>query len=296
MRLGFGWLVLAAFSVACSDNRAARLAADWGCGPVEGLAAISGDKAPTWVLVGEMTETAEAPAAITDIACHLAASGEPLFVGVRSYYGGASDAELKMRMDLAALAKKGAPIILATIGGEDHPYDVHDKSRSEKAWAGALMQRVAAAGARRALLFLSRADAISEPIPPGGDRFAGYSPMPVFLEGGVVSLEVGGSAFKGASGPAICVYPRPREGFTGTLALPSLTRPALTPPVGQAADQREIAATVMADEDRPAGSGTEAKKEGWTAPEDLDRQDGRLGPISEAEREKLLRDLFRSIP
>lgn len=296
MRLGFGMLVLAVFTAACSEDKAARVAAEWGCGPVEGINAISGDRAPAWILVGEVTETVEAPAAITDIACNLAASGEKLFVGVQDYFGGATDAETRMLADLEALARKGAPIIVATIGGDDHPYVVREKSKAEKAWARALTEKVAATGARHALLFVSRADAISEPIPPSGERFAGYSPMPVFLEGSVISLEVAGSPFPGASGPAVRIHPRAKDGFSGMLVLASLTRPAIAAPSGHEADPEGIATAVAPDEATEAAREAAIEQMAREAAGHLNGEYTPSPPISEEEREKLLRDLFQSLP
>jgi hypothetical protein len=228
MRSGLGFLAIIALgAAACSDDRAVAFAAKWGCGPVEGLAAIRGDAAPAWLLVGEFTETNEAPAAIADIACHLAADGRPLFVGISEYLGGATDAETAMVASLEDMIVKGAPLIVVRIGGEDHPYTVHDKSRAEKSWAEALMRKVSDAGAARSLLLLPHASAIAEHIPPIGDRFAGYSPMPVFLKGRVVSLEIAPSPAVGLPSPAIRMHPQMKNGFHGQLALNRMTRPTV---------------------------------------------------------------------
>ena len=227
VRLGFGCLALVLTLSACAEDKAARLAADWGCGPVDGLASIMGDKALAWVLVGEFTETSEAPAAIADIACHLATDGRKLFVGVSDYFGGATDAETAMLVDLKTMIARGAPIVIGHLGAEDHAYSVRDRSKTEKAWAGVLTGKVAAAGAAHALIFVSRTEAIAEPIAPDGERFAGYSPMPVFLKGGVVSLEIASQPAVGASAPAIRLYPAIRDGFAGELVLASLTHPGL---------------------------------------------------------------------
>lgn len=202
MRWGFGCLAVTLAVSACSEDKAERLAADWGCDRVEGLEAISGDKAPAWILVGEFTETSEAPAAFADVACNLATDGRKLFVGVSDYIGGATDAETRMLIELNAMIAKGAPIFVGHTGSDDHPYITRDRSETEKAWARRLAQKVSAAGASRALLLVSRTDAIAYPIPPSGDRFAGYSPMPVFLRGGVVSLEVAPQPAAAAHGPA----------------------------------------------------------------------------------------------
>jgi hypothetical protein len=292
MRLGFGLVLLAVALGACGEDKVARLAADWGCGPVEGIKAISGEKAPAWILVGEMTETAEAPAAITDIACNLAASGERLFVGVQDYFGGATDAELKMIAGLHALAKKGAPVVVSLIGGEDHPYAVHDKSKAEKAWARALTEKVAAAGATHALLFVSRADAIAQAIPPSGERFAGYSPMGVFLEGGVVSLEVAGNPIPGAPGPAIRIHPQMQDGFTGQLALASLTRPLVAPSrAGDiSGDPERVGAAQLQELATKAAREATIETMARDAAERLNGQYAPAPPISGEERERLLRE------
>ncbi len=298
MRLGFGLFVLVMALGACGEDRAARLAADWGCGPVEGVRAISGERAPAWVLVGEFTETAEAPAAIADIACHLAASGETLFVGFQDYLGGATDAETRMVARLHGLIAKGAPIVVAPIGGEDHPYAVHEKSRAERAWARALTDKVSAAGARRALLFLSRADAIAQPLAPAGERFAGYSPMAVFLEGGVVSLEVAGNPIPGAPGPAIRIHPAMKDGFSGQLALASLTRPMLaTMPGGaEVSDPERVAAAELPDEATPAAREAAIGKRAKDAAGGLDHLYAPTPPLSDRERQEILDKLLDSIP
>jgi hypothetical protein len=223
MRLGFG-LASAVLALAACSDRPAELATQWGCGPVEGLKAVS-DSA--WVLVGEFSETSEAPAAIADIACNLATDERKLFVGVSEYVGGASDAETRLLEELDGMIAKGAPIIVAKIGGEERPYAVHERSKAEKAWAGALTGKVRATGAARALLLVPRVDAMARAIPPAGDRFAGYDPMPTFLEGDVVSLEVAANPIPGAPGPAIRINREMKDGFHGQLALQSLTRPMI---------------------------------------------------------------------
>lgn len=223
MRSGFGLAFAALILAACSD-RPAELAAQWGCGPVDGLKAISD---PAWVLVGEFTETNEAPAAIADIACNLATDERKLFVGVSEYLGGASDAETRLLARLDEMIAKGAPIAVARIGGEDREYSVRERSKSEKAWAAAITAKVRASGATHALLFVSRADAIASAISPMGERFAGYDPMATFLEGDVVSLEVATDPIRGAPGPAIRISREMQNGFHGQLALQSLTRPMI---------------------------------------------------------------------
>jgi hypothetical protein len=243
MRLILG--VIASVLVSgCSGDQSAKLAADWNCGPVEGLKPIIDPKGPAYLLVGEFTETTEAPAAFAEIACNLAAhqtAKEPLFVGVSDYVGGATDAETRMEKRLEVLKVKGAPIVIRTIGGDDHPYAVHNRTAAEKTWANNIQTMVANAGAKRAILLMPRADAIAAPLSPVGDRFAGYSPMPVFLpEGQVMSLEISTNPIPGATGPVIHLYKTMRDGFDGEIALANLTHPML--------------AVVMAEPKRPTSS------------------------------------------
>jgi hypothetical protein len=233
MRLGSVLVCMAAMALAaCSDDSAGRRAELWGCGPVAGLKALNGPNAPAYILVGEFTETNEAPAAFAEIACRLAAGqGESharLYVGLSQYLGGATDAETRMQQRLEALKAKGAPIVLGVIGADDHPYAIHNRDKAEKIWAENLMAKVKAAGANRALFLMPRTDAIAEPLAPSGDRFAGYSPMPVFLpRQEVLSLEVAINPIPGAPGPEIRVYSSMRNGFHGEVALASLTHPEL---------------------------------------------------------------------
>ncbi len=297
MRSGFGLAFAALMLAACSD-RPAELAAQWGCGPVEGLKAID-DTA--WVLVGEFIETNEAPAAIADIACNLASNERKLFVGVSEYLGGASDAETQLLAELDAMIAKGAPITVAKIGGEERPYSVRERSKSEKAWAAAITTKVRAAGATHALLLVPRGDAMASSIPPTGDRFAGYDPMPTFLEGGVISLEVAANPIPGAPGPAIRINREMKGGFHGQLALQSLTRPmvAVMMPegaeirAGQAAEtQRQIARAEEEFRKRLDGAADTAESE---RPQPLQRGYNN-GPARDPERERLLDGLDDDLP
>ena len=126
--------------------------------PVEGIEAISGDNGPAWVLVGEFTETAEAPAAVADIACHLATDERNALcrrhgLSRRRHRRRDADDRKPGRDDREGRADRSS----SHIGGEDHPYAVHDKSKAEKAWAQALTEKVSAAGARaRAALCFAR--------------------------------------------------------------------------------------------------------------------------------------------
>lgn len=228
MRLGFGLLALGlCAATACTDDPAARVAAEWGCAPIAGLGGLKGPDRPTWLLVGEATETAEAPAAVAALACHLAADGRTLFVGVSQYLGGDTDAEADMLAALADLAGKGAPLVVERIDAGDNAHAVPDRSASEKDWADALAARVSAAGAEQAILLLARAEAATTAFAPQGERFAGYSPMPTFLPGRVVSLEVVADASVAADAPAIRIRNAPVAGFHGELAFNRLTRPSL---------------------------------------------------------------------
>jgi hypothetical protein len=248
--------LMAALLASCSD-RAAELGAQWGCGPVDGLAQFK-DKTPKFVLVGEFIETNEAPAAFAELACHLAsrqqASEGPLFVGVSEYLGGATDAETAMRARLDALAAKGAPIVIGAIGGEDRPYSVRQRSAVEKEWAQAIETKIAATGSSRALLLMSRTDAIAAPIPRKGDRFAGYNPMATFLpDGDVLALEIRTTPQAGVSAPAIRLYPKMTDGFHGQIALGALTRPfvAMLMPGPFGRSQAEADGQIMTVERQP---------------------------------------------
>ena len=226
-RLGFLVLVLVLVLAACTEAPSDRLAAKWGCGPVKGLEAVTGTPSPAWILVGELTETAEAPAAIADIACHLATAEHKLFVGVTDYAGGATDAEEKMFASLNAMIAKGAPLVVQHLVDAERIPISNNKTEAEKARGVALTRQVAASGARRALLFVPHADAVTEPVAPISERFTGFTPMAAFLAGGVISLEIAPYPSGLKTGPEIRLYPTTQAGFTGLLTLTSLTRPSL---------------------------------------------------------------------
>lgn len=282
MRHRFGCLTLILSLAACVDAGDQR-AAEWGCGPVQGLAAVTGEKSPAWIFVGELTETAEAPAALADIACHVATDGHKIFVGVTDYAGGATDAETKMLASLDAMIAKGAPIVVGHLGGEGELQSItHDKTKAEKVRASMLAQQVAAAGAKRALLFVPHADAIVAPIAPVSERFPGFTPMPVFLEGGVVSLEIAPYPTGLATGPEIRIYAEAKDGFNGLLALSSLTRPRL--------------ALVL-----PEPAPTEQHEGGPPGPNDKPPpvptfNFGNISPITEEEYQALYDQVLQSIP
>jgi hypothetical protein len=221
--------LIAALLAACSD-RAVELTNDWGCGPIDGLKQVMNAKAPRYILVGEFTETMEAPAAFAELACQLAARQDatdgPLFVGVSEYVGGATDAEQKMRTRLDALVAKGAPLVIGVIGGNDHPYSVRQRSAAEKEWARNIEDKVITAKASSAVLLMSRTDAIAKSIEPVGERFSGYDPMATFLpQDEVLALEISARPQAGVKAPAIRLYPSMTGGFHGQIALASLTRP-----------------------------------------------------------------------
>lgn len=285
MRYRFGWLtgVLAQVMVlgACVDAGNQR-AAEWGCGPVQGLGAVTGEKSPAWIFVGELTETAEAPAAIADIACHLATDGRKLFVGVTDYAGGATDAETKMLASLHDMMAKGAPIVIGHIG--DGLAITRDRTKAEKDRARRLVQQVAVSGAKRALLFVPHAAAIDAPIASIGERFAGFTPVPVFLEGGVISLEIAPYATGLTTGPEITIYPETKDGFDGLLALNILTRPKL--------------ALVLPE---PKPEPPEPQETGPPGPDDKVRHVptfnfGNISPITEEEYQALYEEVLQAIP
>lgn len=283
MRHRFGCLTLILSLAACVDAGEQR-AAEWGCGPVQGLAAVTGEKSPAWIFVGELTETAEAPAALADIACHVATDGHKLFVGVTDYAGGATDAETKMLASLDTMIAKGAPIVVGHLGGSERLPIGYNKTQAEKVRARRLSQQVAAAGAKRALLLVPHAEAIVAPIDPVGERFVGFTPMPVFLEGGVVSLEIAPYPTGIATGPEIRIYAEAKDGFDGLLALSSLTHPSLT--------------LVLPER---ASVSTEAQESGPPGPDDKPRpmptfNFGNISPITEEEYQALYDQVLQSIP
>lgn len=228
MRLGLGYLAIATLAMSgCGQDTATTLADDWGCSPIVGMAAIAGDQTPNWVLVGETTESREAPAAVADIACHLARGGSPVFVGVSQYHGGDTDAETQMLADLKTMIAKGAPLTVERIGGADHPYALRTRSKAEEGWAQALTERVSAVGASHAVLLVPQADAFARPISASDDGGLASDPELVFLRGRVVSLEAVARPAAGLTSPAIRILRETADGFHGELAFNRLTRPTL---------------------------------------------------------------------
>lgn len=224
MRLGIALASLALLG-ACSEAELEEARADLGCGAIDGLKQLSRNK-PDFIIVGEFTETTEAPAAFAELACNLAASGEPLFVGVSEYLGGATDAESRMRARLDALKTAGAPIIVAVIDNGTRENDTRARTRSEKKWADAIAGQVKTSGASQALILVPHTDARNASW-PRGERFAGYDPMPMHLDGEVLSLEIGSTPATGLKAPAIRLYPEKTNGFSGQVALANLTRPVV---------------------------------------------------------------------
>lgn len=216
-------ITLAASLAACSDP-ATKVGADWACAPVEGVGQLVGSNAPRFVLVGEFTETNEGPATFAEVACNMARTGKTLFVGVSEYLGGASDAETRMRLRLDDLAARGAPIVIGVVGEQGREYNPRARNLAETHWAESIETKVAAAGAAQALILIARSDAALAPV-RATVRSASYDPMPMHLDGSVLSLEI--AQAPGVPGPAIRLYPQPRAGFHGQLAVASLTRPAI---------------------------------------------------------------------
>ncbi len=254
MRLGVG-LAAAALLMACAEARLDEARTELGCGQVDGLKQIE-RSAPDFIVVGEVTETTEAPAAFAELACNLAASGEAVFVGVSEYLGGATDAEAGMRGRLEALKAKGASISLGVVDDGDRPYSVRARTASERKWADAIMAQVKASGATRALILVSHTDARNQPW-PRGERFAGYDPMPMHLEGEIVSLEIGASPAVGLTAPAVRLYPASINGFDGQIALPRLTRPGIKMAVASAAPVQDGGGRTL-DSLPPVGQRAEA--------------------------------------
>ncbi|HEV7692822.1 MAG TPA: hypothetical protein VGO52_18435, partial [Hyphomonadaceae bacterium] len=89
---GLALSLLAACSGAETDDRAA----EFGCGPIDGVGAVSA----TYIIFGEVIETNEAPAAFAELACQLAARqprDKPLWVGMPEYIGGTTEPVQAMR-------------------------------------------------------------------------------------------------------------------------------------------------------------------------------------------------------
>jgi hypothetical protein len=220
-------LTCAAVATACSGQKApsvAKVGADWGCIEIGGVERLAASGAPEITLIGEFTETSEGPAAFAEIACQLARTGEPLLVGFSEYFGGATDAETRMWDRLDDLKARGAPIT-TFIASDGHDFGAEDRNKAEAVWAKRIEDRIAASGAKRALILVADSDALLLPAPDSA-RAKTYKPMPLHLQQHrVVSLEI--ARVPGLLAPAIRLYPEPAGGFSGQLVLASLTRPEL---------------------------------------------------------------------
>lgn len=249
MRLGFGLAGLAIVALAaCSEAKVEQARKEFGCVAIDGLKQIDGDKQPAYVVIGEMTETSEGPAAFAEIACNLAASGK-LFVGVSEYLGGATDAEIRMRRRIDALIAKGAPISIVVISDQNREWNPRDRTGAEKRWADSIVGKMKVTGATHALLLVPHTDARDAAYPPA-PRFAGYDPMPMHLpEGQVMSLEIGASPAPGLTAPTVRLYPSKTQGFHGQVALASLTRPgvALAMPDPDSRQKAQHSGAIMSD-------------------------------------------------
>ena len=208
----------------CSGGEPKDAATEFGCGAIDGLAAISGENAPTYILVGENIETKEAPAAFAELACQLAArqpKDQPLWVGLPEHVGGSTDQEKAMRERFKALIARGAPIVVGdalnglTVG-------VSRREENEREWADTINASMKAAGAGRALILAPRSYCVAEQVLPDDPRLEAYTPMALFLpEGQVTNLEIGKASGIGA--PTIRIYLRLTRGYMGQIALGTLT-------------------------------------------------------------------------
>lgn len=278
MRLGFGFLTLSVLALgACAEDQPANtFAADWGCGTIAGLAAISRDGAPDWVLVGEATESSETPAAFADLACHLATDGQPVFVGVTQYLGGDTDAETAMLASLDQMIAKGAPLTVERISGSDMPYALRNRDRGEETWAATITARVSVTGAKRAVLLVPQADMLAAPVLATSDSIDTLDPEAVFLRGKVVSLEAIAIPVEGLAGPTIRSFREAPNGFHGELAFNRVTRPMLaieytdsiiagamaSDPEAIAAKERELVAAIERKE-REREAAIQREAEAW---------------------------------
>ena len=223
MRLGIGLtlLVLGLFA-GCSGKT--DLAARLGCGPVNGVGQLTGERPATYVLIGEPVETVEAPAAFAELACHLAArqtQDKPLWIGLSEYAGGTTEAERTMRARLDDLVDRGAPIVIGSLI-EGHPTSARDRNATELYWAETIMANVKSVGAGRALLLLPRVEGVAEPVYAISERYAEYDPMALSLPvGEVLNLEIGQA--QNLDAPTIRVYRTLTDGYMGQLSLGELT-------------------------------------------------------------------------
>lgn len=223
MRLGVGLTLLALGPfTGCSGDT--DVAARLGCGPINGVGQLTGEKPPTYVLVGEPVETDEAPAAFAELACHLAArqtQDKPLWIGLSEYAGGTTEAERSMRERLDDLVDKGAPIVIGSLI-EGHPTSARDRNATELYWAETIMANVKSVGAGRALLLLPRVEGVAETVYAISERYAEYDPMALSLPTGeVLNLEI--AQTQNLDAPTIRIYRAMTDGYMGQLSLAALT-------------------------------------------------------------------------
>ena len=221
------WGVVVALAAALPAGCAGKtpdMAAELGCGPVNGVGQITGKKPPAYVIVGEPVATNEAPAAFAELACQLAArqpKNQPLWVGLPKYLGDSSGAERTMRKRLQELASKGAPMVLG-VASDGHTVGASRREEAEHRWADAILANMKSAGAGRALLLLPKTDGVAEPVTAGDESHLDYIPMALFLpEGQVMNFEIGQA--NGVGAPTIRIYTKMRDGYMGQIALDSVT-------------------------------------------------------------------------
>lgn len=239
MRWGFGNLGLAGLALglatSCSGSSRGDLSGKLGCGQIDGLGAISGERPPAYILVGETIETMEGPGAFAELACRLAAlqpKDKPLWVGVPDYIGGSTEAVRAMRQRLGDLVGKGAPIVVGQ-AGKGQTVGASRREDAERIWAKTIMASVDAAGAGRALLLLPRRDGVVMRVIADDRRLEDYTPMALFLpEGQVMNFEI--RQTNGVDAPAIRVYLKMTGGYVGLFALASLTPAEKTAPGAKA--------------------------------------------------------------
>lgn len=236
MRLGFGNLGPVALALCllagCAGNDVADLSAELGCGQIDSLGALTGEKPPAYIIVGETIETKEAPAAFAELACQLAArqpKESPLWVGLPDYIGGTTDAVETMRRRLSDLIALGAPMVV----GKSMNGSITGASRrevAERQWATAIGTSVHSASAGRALLLLPRSDGMAVRMIDADGRLEDYTPMALFLpDGQVMNLEIGHAI--GIGSPTIRIYLKITDGYMGQIALATVTPAEKTAPL-----------------------------------------------------------------
>lgn len=223
MRWAVGPALAAALLAGCMGEKPDP-AAKFGCGPINGVGQLIGQKSPVFVLVGEAVETSEAPAAFAELACQLAArqpKDQPLWVGLPKYLGDTSGAERAMRERLDALVAEGIPMVLGA-ANDGHIVGASRREETERRWAGAILANMKSANAGRALLLLAKIDGVAEPVRAADESYLDYVPMALFLpEGQVMNFEIGQATGVGA--PTIRIYTEMTNGYMGQIALDSVS-------------------------------------------------------------------------